>query len=167
MIKSIGLDLSLCETGVCVLYDDCIHKSFIIRTNFKGVRRLEFIRNEIVKILTTYPSNIVCVEGYSFGSRAGQAFSIGELGGVIKVWLLESGLKTIIIAPTSLKKFITGKGNAPKDVMLMKTLQKYKQEFTNNNQCDAFGLAKVGQAYLNGTDIGYEQEAMKKVEELK
>jgi len=55
----------------------------------------------------------------------------------------------IIVAPTSLKKFITGKGNSGKDIMILETYKRYGVSFDDNNICDAFSLAKVGEALYN------------------
>jgi crossover junction endodeoxyribonuclease RuvC len=166
----LGIDLSLTSTGICVIDDEfneiAITFSELIKPKCKGVARLVYIRTELEGLLKKVKPELVALEAYSFGSRAGQAFSIGELGGVAKVLLYELQVETILIPPTCLKKFITGKGNAPKDVMLMKTLSKYKREFTDNNLCDAFGLAMMGHAYLYGTGIVYEREALKKISVL-
>ncbi len=175
MVKSIantgiilGVDLSLTSTGVCELIPDRVDPcSYLIKPRVKGCERLTYIEKRISSVINAYHPRLVILEGYSFGSRTGQAFSIGELGGIIKVLLFNSKFKTILVPPTCLKKFVTGKGNSGKEVMLMKTLSKYNREFTDNNLCDAFGLAMMGKAYLNGTDIQYEKEALKKVEILK
>ena len=52
------------------------------------------------------------------------------------------------MTPTTLKKFITGKGAGPKDVMLLETYKRYGISFLDNNLCDAFGLAQCGVALL-------------------
>jgi Holliday junction resolvasome RuvABC endonuclease subunit len=138
----------------------------LIKSKLKGCPRLSFIEKQVMGCVSAYNPDLIIIEGYSFGSRLGQAFSIGELGGLVKVALFEGGYKSIIIPPTCLKKFVTGKGNASKDIMLMKTFKKYGVEFTDNNKCDAFGLAQMGKAYLEGTEIMYEQEALKKIKRL-
>jgi Holliday junction resolvasome RuvABC endonuclease subunit len=176
MSTILGLDLSLTSTGWCVLEVlDIFNKAAIIdkgtiKPKVKKTERLSYIKDNVDNLLmqmqTKQALDLVVLEGYSMGSRTGQAFSIGELGGIIRLTLLLNKIKTLIISPTSLKKFVTGKGNAPKDIMMMKALAKYGIEFTDNNICDAYCLAKMGQAYLNGTDIKYEQEAIKKVEVL-
>jgi crossover junction endodeoxyribonuclease RuvC len=167
MLTIIGLDLSLTQTGYCILQDDEIIDKGVIKINrIKGMERLALIKKEIMLFIMRYELDVVVLEGYSMGSRFGKAFSIGELGGIIKLMLFNKEIKTILVPPTTLKKFVTGKGNAPKDMMMMKALSKYNIEFTNNNECDAYCLAKLGEAYLNGTRIKYEKEAIQKVEVL-
>lgn len=160
----LGIDLSLISTGICLL-EDSKFETALIGTKLRGCERLNYIRDEIEDFVLSYSPRLVVLEGYSFGS-IGQTFSIGELGGIIKLFLVNSGYKTIIVPPKCLKKFITGNGNSGKEIMLVKTLSKYKVEFENNNLCDAFGLAQMGQVYLNGTILKYEKEAIEKVEIL-
>lgn len=60
---------------------------------------------------------IIFLEGYSFGSRAGLAFNIGELGGLLKHKLYKNNNEYHIVPPTVVKKFATSKGNSKKDMM--------------------------------------------------
>jgi len=160
----LGVDLSLTGTGLCVLNGDN-NETATIKTSYKGCKRLEFIKQSVMAYVEFHNPDTVILEGYSYGSRIGQAFSIGELGGVVRLGL-SSKYSVLVVPPTCLKKFITGKGNASKDVMLMKTFKKYGIEFTDNNKCDAFGLAQMGKAFSEGTKIKYEKEALEKVKFL-
>jgi crossover junction endodeoxyribonuclease RuvC len=159
----LGIDLSLTSTGICLLGEDNEFEASLIKTKSRGYERLIFIKDEVESFVNWGDPRLVVLEGYSFGSKFGRRESIGELGGIIKLSLVTMGRKTIIAPPTCLKKFVTGKGNSGKEIMLMRTLAKYKIEFNDNNLCDAFGLAKMGQVYLEGTNIKYEQEALEKV----
>lgn len=163
----LGLDLSLTSTGYCVLHNKEIGIKGTIKPKNRGMKRLTYILEEISTITPFGSLDLVVIEGYSFGSRAGQAFSIGELGGFIKQWIYSTGTKTIIVPPQTLKKFVAGKGGFKKNMMMMKAFKKYGLEFNNDDECDAFCLAKMGEAYLNGTEIKYEQEALGKVEVLR
>ena len=58
----------------------------------------------------------VFLESYSYAST-GMVFSIGENTGVLKHKLWTLGLKYEIIAPTVIKKYATGKGNANKEII--------------------------------------------------
>lgn len=164
----LGLDLSLLKTGYCLMNgsNDVIISSDVIETKLRGVERLIYIREAIQEITLNWGNpDLVVLEGYSMGSK-GHAFSIGELGGLIKTFLYEEGYEILIVPPKSLKKFVTGNGNSGKDLMLLKTYKKYGKEFEDDNICDAYGLCMVGKAYLQGTDIEYEKEVLKKVEIL-
>lgn len=165
----LGLDLSLRATGICVLKGN-IHHVSLIKSKIEGMERLAYIKKAIKNILYQNQWDIILIEGYSFGSRGRAIFSSGELGGIIKLLLYKYRNKdflrvpTYIVPPTCLKKFITGKGNAPKDSMKMETLSKYNIKFEDNNECDAFGLAKMGEAYLTEAKFKYEKEALSSIE---
>ena len=58
----------------------------------------------------------------------------------------------IIVAPTTLKKFATGSGKGDKDMMMMEVFKTYGFSAMDNNECDAYALAAVGQALL-GTPL--------------
>lgn len=77
------------------------------------------------------------------GSRAGQAFSIGELGGVIKLMLHMNKIPYTDVPPTVLKKFVTGKGTAMKDDIMLHVYKKWGWTAPDNNQADAYGLARM------------------------
>ena len=63
----------------------------------------------------------VAIEGYSMGSK-GKVFNLAENCGILKhsMWLLwfdEDKASFDVYAPTEVKKYATGKGNAKKDAM--------------------------------------------------
>ncbi len=154
MNKFMGLDLSLAGTGIVVIDESFnVLEAITIKTKLRGIPRLNFIACEIIELIEKHSIATVAMEGYSMGSRTGQAFSIGELGGVVK-WMLryqEAITDPVIVAPTQLKKFITGKGNAPKDQIMMNVLKRWGYEASDNNVADAYGLARIG--YIMGTGI--------------
>jgi Holliday junction resolvasome RuvABC endonuclease subunit len=166
----LGLDLSLVSTGYCKLNDanKLLEKGTLKFPKLKGMPRLDAITSAITSAITelTDSPSLIVIEGYSMGSKGSRVFSIGELGGIIKYMLWKKNYKIVIVPPKTLKKFITNNGNAGKELMLLKTYKKYGVEFSDNNECDAFGLAKIGQAILFGSDIEYEKECLKKIEIL-
>ena len=144
----LGLDLSLTGTGAVVL-DEEGHIKFNQTLKFKekGMERLHKISTELNRILCKYEPEVIAIEGYSMGSRAGQAFSIGELGGVTKLLIYRSGFdEPILVAPTRLKKYITGKGNSPKDTIMMHVFKNWGFEAPDNNVADAYGLCQIALA---------------------
>ena len=58
----------------------------------------------------------VAIEGYAFGA-VGRVFQIAENAGLLKYKLWKEGIEYTVPAPTEIKKFATGKGNANKDMM--------------------------------------------------
>ena len=59
----------------------------------------------------------IVIEDYAMGAK-GRVFHLGENCGLLKHKLWHNGLKFSVIAPTALKKFATGKGNADKCAMV-------------------------------------------------
>lgn len=160
----LGLDLSLTGTGFVVL-DDHAHviTAGTIKTKNVGMPRLHEIKMYVNNLLQSYQPTQVCVEGYSMGSRAGQAFSIGELGGIIRLMLWHTSTRYQDVPPTSLKKFVTGKGTAMKDEIMLHVFKRWGWEPGDNNQADAYGLARIAWHLEHGTQglIAPQLEVMK------
>ena len=106
----IGLDLSLTSTGIA-LPDGTTEA---ISVPMKDVTRLIALRNIIMEKINQHKHPLVVIEGYSFAQRNSQAHALGELGGVIRVALVEADCTIAVVAPTQRAKFATGKGNAGK-----------------------------------------------------
>lgn len=149
----LGIDPSLTCTGFC--YVDKlgeIHTGRIMSRHLRGVQRLIYIRNcfdEIVKgqVLKSHPFTMVVYEGYSMGSRETRSYSTGELGGLLKVFFLEHHLKLLLVPPTTLKKFVTTAGNAPKEMVIDKIAEIWQYNIMQHDEADAFGLYQYGVAY--------------------
>jgi len=62
-------------------------------------------------------ANLIVIEDYAMGAK-GRVFHLGENCGLLKHKLWHHGLSFSVIAPTALKKFATGKGNADKCAMV-------------------------------------------------
>lgn len=112
--EAVGLDLSLTSTGVAIG-----DETYGINTkNTDGPTRLLRIRSEIAEIFQDHQAinkkTLVAVEGYSFASRHSHAHSLGEVGGVVRLWLYEQGIRYVVIAPMARAKFATGRGTASK-----------------------------------------------------
>ena len=59
----------------------------------------------------------VAIEGYAFGA-VGRVFQIAENCGLLKFKLYENDIPYTVPAPSEIKKFASGKGNANKDLMI-------------------------------------------------
>ena len=51
-MKVIGIDQSLTGTGVSVINDKELEYSTIIKSKFKGIKRLVDIKNQLIKLVT-------------------------------------------------------------------------------------------------------------------
>lgn len=160
----IGLDLSLVGTGVVAVSD---HQTYPIKSpqlntdildqvliesspKEENTPRLIGINTKVMKIIIKHKPNLVVMEGPAFGvQKTSSIFTLGELAGIVKASLHTMHQPFMIVTPSALKKWVTGKGNAKKDLMLLKVYQKFGVEFSDDNLCDAYALAKYGFQFLN------------------
>jgi hypothetical protein len=73
------------------------------------IRRLILLANAVLSFAGEHRCGSAIVEQYAFTSQNGQAHALGELGGVVKVYLQEVckiGLE--MVAPASARKLIVG-----------------------------------------------------------
>lgn len=145
-MKIIGIDPSLSATGIVVLDENgsLLDAHAIKPKKLRGMPRLKLIRNHIKELIVREDPELILIEGYSFGSRGRSIFNLGELGGVLRLLFEDLELQYIDVPPTVLKKWVTGKGNADKEMMLASIEAKYGIKFDDDNIGDAFGLAKMG-----------------------
>lgn len=153
MKKILGLDLSLTSTGwhygTGLPYGAIEPKLKSPITPNDQNRRLGWIRDTLNETVLQHGiPDLIVMEGYGYGSMTGNAQA--ELGGVIRLFLYEHhfhvGDNVIIVAPTSLKKFATGKGNAEKETMRAYALKHYGFDDleVKDDVVDAFFLAQIG-----------------------
>ena len=111
-------------------------ESIKFRNLFVLVETLSMTLNIIMKV---YEVDRVVMEGVSYGSVSGSALvDLAFLNAMIRMKLVEKGLKYYIVAPTEVKKWAVGNGSAEKDVMIMswKRLDKNTQSIPDYFKCD-------------------------------
>lgn len=118
-----------------------------LRNKLRGEERLLWLRDQIRDRIYKAMPMLVAIEGYSDGS-IGRWFDIGEGGGVVKLMLYELGVPVIIVAPKSLKRFVTGNGSAEKDQVIREVEKRYGVKTKDDNIADAVGLAQVAWVWL-------------------
>jgi crossover junction endodeoxyribonuclease RuvC len=100
---------------------------------------------------TIFSLHSVCIEGPSFSSNGAFILQMGALHYYLRIFLLKKDIKFTIVAPSALKKFVSGDGRAKKDLMLLKVYKKWGVEFEDDNLADAYGLAQYAlEEYNNG-----------------
>lgn len=159
-IISVGIDLSLTGTGVVILEDGKLMEQKLIKskptangTPKDEVKRIQKIVEEVQDSIIYHKGKIqvAVIEGLAFMVRNATALvQLSALNYMTRAMLMEYDIPFIIVAPTSLKKFITGNGAAKKDVMLIETYKRYGVTLLDDNVCDAYGLAQVGLALFGG-----------------
>lgn len=147
----LGIDQSLNHTGVALVdsLGNAIACHAIIVKKLRGAERLAHVRTELSNFFASY-SNVVAgaIEGPSLNSNH-REFDLGEISGVLKADFFTKGIDLVVVPPTTLKKFVTGKGQASKEQMLYSVNQKYQLSLTDDNIADAFGLARFSLVHHN------------------
>lgn len=151
-----GVDYSLTSPACCILKDDkiIIHcvttkkplvinylvEPFHIITHLIDDKfssfysRVNILSDLFFEILKEVPQ--IAFEDYSFGSK-GRVFAIAENTGYLKQRLHNNSSNLYLYAPTQIKKYATGKGNAKKDQMI----ESFKEKF-NIDLFDIFNINK-------------------------
>ena len=131
-----GLDYSMTSPAMCLSnydfnYENCIFsylttsKKYDVQFgNITGklldysynIQRYDLIAIHFLDMMLDYGVQKCYIEGYSMGSK-GRIFDIAENTGIFKHSAWRFGIDVITVAPTAIKKFATGKGNANKEKM--------------------------------------------------
>jgi len=153
-----GIDLSLTSPSICIFngtefnFHQChfyfltsinklskFYNERLIGTQFEEFNSQEERYHKIsgwaLKALAMHHVSKVYIEDYAFAAT-GRVFHIAENGGVLKYRLWLSQYETKSIAPTMIKKFATGKGNAKKEDMQVAFIKE-----TNYDVKDVLGLS--------------------------
>lgn len=140
-----GIDPSLQKTGLIILNSkgQVIAEELIKPKKIDGIPRLKFIKDRIIELLKEHKVTVVAIESYSFGSRGRATFSLGELGGVVRLALHENNFNYYDVSPSSLKSFIAENGAADKKMMREAVIRKYRLDISEDNICDAYSLSRM------------------------
>lgn len=131
-----GVDYSLTSPAICVhtgaewKYENCRFHFFRKKKQLDGQefigydypewdcdqKRYENLSAWSLDIMFYGDVTHAYIEGYAFGA-VGRVFNIAENGGYLKQRLWLCGIPFEVPAPTVIKKFATGKGNASKEMM--------------------------------------------------
>jgi crossover junction endodeoxyribonuclease RuvC len=144
----VGLDLSLTGTGMVIIDRENLedNKGFKFSAGEAKAEigsRIDDLWRKISKVLPKDPRNTkIFIEGAAFGASF-NTFTLGELNGGIKFKLSEAGYTYQTVAPTSLKKYATGKGVAEKSYVSACVALKWNFISPSNDIVDAFVLARM------------------------
>ena len=156
-----GIDPSLTSTGIVILENGKKISEELVKSKPSGNSYLAETKR-LIDILTRITAQgtelarrlkdieLVVLEGLAFGIQ--KTTAIMQLAAIhygIRMSLEMEGKKVIIVAPQTLKKFVTSKGNSKKDEMMLETFKRWGVSFSNNDLCDAFGLGKIGEALID------------------
>lgn len=134
--SKMGIDQSLRSTGVYIVDSEGnhIHEELIrINENDKKDKTYQFLTkyDDVVKkviiadiqatrigqLVMKHNINSVSIEGLSFGGTGNATRDLAMIQGAIVKKLIELNVQIQIVAPNSLKKFVTGSGRGSKEAV--------------------------------------------------
>ena len=148
-MRVMGVDTST-KTGYVVLDDEGdVAKVGVVYHKPQDNRFARFARytKGISELVAAYGVDLVIIEGYSYAGKFTNSLQY-ELGACVRMKLWQDEVKFVEVPPTSLKKFVTGKGNIKKDLMLLAVYKRWDFDTEDDNEADAYGLAQFGRALI-------------------
>lgn len=142
---TMGVDPST-KTGIAVAESGRVLKTCRLEVPQRsGLHRAGALAALLLEELASWDPKLVVFEGYGY-ANSHTLVTLVEIGTVLRYFTMQKGFEYVDIPPTSLKKFVTGKGNAKKDVMMLEVYKRFGYEAPTNDEADAIGLAMFGQA---------------------
>ena len=160
----LGIDQSLRSSGVVIVTEnqEVEYVGTVTPGKLTGAPRLACIRDAL-RLVARPGIKFAALEGYSMES-VNRSFDLGELGGLVRLVLHDAGIPFVVVAPKSLKQFVSSDGSATKELMREAVLKKWGMDFEQDDKCDAFGLAQLARSFhLNTGTTRAELEVLKKL----
>lgn len=147
----VGIDPSLTGTGLCRMNQDNVEdfEAITVGSAFKGMKRLDELEKKVMDF--TKDASYVFIEGLAFGARGRAILDLAGLGNVLRLSLFRGRFPYWDVPPTVLKKYVTTKGNANKNVVLEQCFRRFGKGsdiLKDDNQVDAFCLVRFGISFL-------------------
>lgn len=161
----VGIDPST-NTGVVRLdYNGNVLDEKLITSEYtieQDVKRLVDISYQVSSFLI--PTDLICIESPSYASKGQYALQQGALAFMLRAAIEEKSLTYIDVAPSQLKKFVTGSHLCKKEGFILPLYKLYGYENNDDNIRDAYGLAQIARSVRTGIYLNAKQrEVMEKV----
>jgi Holliday junction resolvasome RuvABC endonuclease subunit len=166
----LSLDISICHAG-WALYDraDGTFTYGVIEpptamTEF--IPRMDFVRSQVAALLpgnkaTWCDTVFVTLEGLAFAAQGNVALQLAGVGYFVRHALWRAGIKFKDITPNQGKKFLTGKHQCDKNLILKEVYKRYHFDVDDDNVADAINFNMIGRAMLGWTAC--ENDAQRQV----
>lgn len=140
---SVGLDIST-HVGMALVGEGEDRGKVIHLKDQRGFLRLQLLADEVERTLSIWKPELVAIEGYAYCVNVKAFITLVEVGTVLRAVLYHTKVKWVEVAPKTLKKWTTGKGNADKKLMA-ESAKKWNFSSWSDDIVDAYALAKMGQ----------------------
>lgn len=151
-----AIDPSLSNTGIARIRpheEQPIQVASVTSSPVKNAQypdTLERMRNIVGRIVREADRNVeegdvivYVIEGPVFGQAVGQYHTRAGMWWLLYHILTKRG-PVVVIEPTKLKSYVTGKGNAKKEIVFAQVVSNYPHRgIVDDNQADALGLATM------------------------
>lgn len=141
-----GIDASL--TGFAIVLIDI--NGNIVEKKLKSTKpnksyeeRFIELENEFKFIANVLSLKGLYIEGPSYHSKGRAVVEMGGLNYFVRMFFYKKNIDYKIITPTELKKFVTGKGTAKKELIIAHVYKKWNIMFESNDLADAYSLARM------------------------
>lgn len=138
----LGLDVSLNHTGWARWNGEIQYGEWQPKTT-EEMPRLAWIMEQVYGAIPDV--DLVVMEAFSYGSP-NQAHQLGGVNTMIRYALWRRNIPVIQVAPVQLKKFVTGKAKAEKEIIIREVYKRWSVDVRTNNEADAVVLLVIGAA---------------------
>jgi len=104
--------------------------------------RIDFILAKVAELI--HEGDFVVIENNAFNAMGSAKSKLAELNGIVKFWLWRRGIQYVLVAPTTLKKFILGAGKGEKSFIIREVFKAYGLDAGTDDEADACVLAHIG-----------------------
>jgi len=167
----LGIDPSATSTGLALLDSTgkyiCAGK--ILPKTCRGGERLNFINNACKAFLKPYRSLVkyAVIEAPAYGASM-KADILGQVRGLFILLCYEQFIPVLLAAPTSVKKFATGRGSASKTSMVKAAQNRWAMwtgDIEDDDEADALWMAEIARGTAN--PIGMTRAQLEVLHQLK
>ena len=154
--RVIGIDPGSVHTGVTVLQPqpDKFPMRWLVRELTtkdedpleSGVKQYEMLR----AILEDLNPRLAVIEDFAFAGRGNRTVDVAIVQTCLRLTLRAHGVPFIAVAPTTMKKFVLGKGKATKSQVVKAIASRWDFGTKSDHIADAYGLAMIGIAAAGG-----------------
>ena len=148
-MRIVGIDLSLTATGVAIADAATVTVRTVRSRGAKGDdllsrgARLELLTSSICGLCRG--AALVVVEQPAFSRTTGHHHDRSGLWWLVVAQLQAMGIPVAEVTPSGLKRYVTGRGNADKDTVLLAVARRFGDVgVTNNNEADSLALCAMG-----------------------
>lgn len=150
-MKVITIDPSMTNAGYCLPDGTTTFLATKSDPNAEGMAdhrhrlgRERAVRDRLLQLAQHTGADLVVIEGYAPNQQTNAVYS-GELGALLRDAVDAAGFGWVVVPPNLRAKMATGKGNAPKDLVLQHACTRAGRIFASNDEADAWLLWQMAQ----------------------